>query len=105
MLYYYRQKLSTSVLHYYARIECACNLFSLQTVLFWGKISSNLGGAMKDHCVYLDTYMLQQDMRVRLPKTVLYNLGLEKGKTKLDIYLDSKSCAIVLKVHEEEFVG
>ena len=33
--------------------------------------------------VYLDTYILQQDMRVRLPKSVLSNLQIEKGKTYL----------------------
>lgn len=52
--------------------------------------------------IYLDTYLLQQDMRVRLPKSVLSNLGAEKGKTKFDIYFDSKNRSLVLKVHNEE---
>ena len=52
--------------------------------------------------IYLDTYLLQQDMRVRLPKSVLSNLGAEKGKTKSDIYFDSKNRSLVLKVHNEE---
>ena len=32
-----------------------------------------------DDLIYLDTYVLQQDMRIRLPKSVLANLGVEKG--------------------------
>ena len=40
--------------------------------------------------VYLDTYILQQDMRVRLPKSVLSNLQIEKGKTYFDIYLENQ---------------
>ena len=43
---------------------------------------------MIDSCIYLDTYILQQDMRVRMPKAILSNMGAEKGKTKFDIYLD-----------------
>ena len=39
-----------------------------------------------DNLIYLDTYVLQQDMRVRMPKSILENLGLEKGKSKLKIY-------------------
>lgn len=41
--------------------------------------------------IYLDTYVLQQDMRVRLPKAILTNMDVEKGKTQFDIYLDSKT--------------
>ena len=36
---------------------------------------------MSDSCIYLDTYVLQQDMRVRMPKAILSNMGVEKGKT------------------------
>lgn len=53
--------------------------------------------AVNDSLVYLDTYVLQQDMRVRMPKTILANLNLEKGKSKFDIYLDQLNNAIVLK--------
>ena len=38
--------------------------------------------------IYLDTYILQQDMRVRLPKSILTNLKIEKGKTEFDIFID-----------------
>ena len=54
---------------------------------------------MSDTCVYLDTYVLQQDMRVRLPKAILSNMGVEKGKTKFDIYLDSKDNSLIFRVH------
>lgn len=50
---------------------------------------------MNKNCIYLDTYVLQQDMRVRLPKSILSNLNVEKGKTKFDIYLDSDENALV----------
>lgn len=46
--------------------------------------------------IYLDTYILQQDMRIRLPKAILSNLEVEKGKTLFDIYFDSEEKAIVL---------
>lgn len=55
---------------------------------------------MTDSCIYLDTYVLQQDMRVRMPKSILSNLNLIKGETKFDIYLNSKDNSIILKVHE-----
>ena len=57
---------------------------------------------MNESIIYLDTYVLQQDMKVRLPKSVLSNLGVEKGKSKFDIYLDSKEKCLILKIHDEE---
>jgi hypothetical protein len=57
---------------------------------------------MSEELIYLDTYVLQQDMRVRLPKSILSNLGVEKGKTKFDIYLDSKERCLMFKIHDEE---
>lgn len=56
---------------------------------------------MKNTTIYLDTYVLQQDMRVRLPKSILSNLNVEKGKTKFDIYLDSNNKSLILKIREE----
>lgn len=56
---------------------------------------------MNDTNIYLDTYVLQQDMRIRLPKAVLSNLNVEKGKTKFDIYLDSDEETLVLRIHED----
>ena len=45
---------------------------------------------------YLDTYVLQQDMRVRMPKAVLENLGLTKGESKLKIYCNKKEKYILI---------
>ncbi|HEO6584879.1 TPA: sucrose-6-phosphate hydrolase [Streptococcus agalactiae] len=56
---------------------------------------------MEEKCVYLDTYVLQQDMRVRMPKSVLSNLNIQKGKTKFDIYLNSESKSLLLRIHDE----
>ena len=50
--------------------------------------------------IYLDTYVLQQDMRVRLPKAILTNMDVEKGKTQFDIYLDSKNNSLIFRIHE-----
>jgi hypothetical protein len=52
---------------------------------------------MNDDLIYLDSYVLQRDMRIRLPKSVLANLKIEKGKTQFSIYLDQKHKCIVLK--------
>lgn len=50
--------------------------------------------------VFLETYVLQQDMRIRLPKAILSNVGAEKGKTMFDIYFSADDNTIVLKVHK-----
>ena len=39
---------------------------------------------MANELVYLDSYCLQNDMRIRLPKAILTNLSAEKGKTIFD---------------------
>lgn len=54
---------------------------------------------MTDSCIYLDTYVLRQDMRVRMPKAILSNMGVEKGKTKFDIYLDSSDNSLIFRIH------
>lgn len=51
--------------------------------------------------IYLDTCVLQQDMRVRLPKAILTNMDVEKGKTQFDIYLDSKNNSLIFRIHED----
>lgn len=56
---------------------------------------------MDDRCVYLDTYVLQQDMRIRLPKAILSNMKAEKGTTKFDIYLNSDEQALMLRIHPD----
>ena len=49
--------------------------------------------------VYLDTYILQQDMRIRLPKSILTNIGAKKGISKFDVYLDTKNKELILKLN------
>lgn len=55
--------------------------------------------------IYLDTYTLQQDMRIRLPKSILNNLSVEKGITKFSIFLDQDKKELILRIadnNEEE---
>jgi hypothetical protein len=52
---------------------------------------------MKSNRIYLDSYILQQDMRIRMPKAILENSGAVKGKTMFDIFYDSDEDAIILK--------
>jgi hypothetical protein len=53
---------------------------------------------MKTEPIYLDTYILQQDMRLRLPKAILNNLAIEKGVTKFSIFLDKGNNELILRV-------
>lgn len=55
---------------------------------------------MDKNLMYLDTYVLQQDMRIRLPKSILTNLNVQKGISKFDIYLDPSSNELILKIHD-----
>ena len=55
---------------------------------------------MENELIYLDTYVLQQDMRIRLPKSILNNLSVEKGASKFAIYFDKKNNSLVLKVEK-----
>lgn len=55
---------------------------------------------MAKELIYLDTYALQQDMRIRLPKYILNNLPVEKGTTKFSIYLDQEKNELILRIAE-----
>ena len=55
----------------------------------------------KENLIYLDTYVLQQDMRIRLPKQVLENLKVKNGNTKFDIYINKEKNELVLKVNRK----
>lgn len=52
--------------------------------------------------IYLDTYVLQQDMRIRLPKSIINNMGAVKGKTNFAIYLDTESNELILRIVPSE---
>lgn len=56
---------------------------------------------MDSSLVFLETYVLQQDMRIRLPKAILSNVGAEKGKTMFDIYFNFGENSLILKVHKD----
>ena len=53
---------------------------------------------MSNEPIYLDTYILQQDMRIRLPKSILNNLSVEKGVTKFSIFLDQDKRELILRI-------
>ena len=57
---------------------------------------------MKEELVYLDTYLLQKDMRIRLPKCIIENLGACKGETRFSVYLDKSNRTLVLKPLTDE---
>lgn len=57
---------------------------------------------MEKDLIYLETYVLQQDMRIRMPKTILENLEVEKGKTKFKIYINKTSNEIVLRISDSK---
>ena len=56
---------------------------------------------MDNTVIYLDTYVLQQDMRIRLPKAILANLEVEKGVSKFDIFLDTKNKELILRQNND----
>lgn len=56
---------------------------------------------MESTVIYLDTYVLQQDMRIRLPKSILTNMNVKKGVTKFDIYFDTHSKSLILKLSKD----
>lgn len=62
---------------------------------------NNKDNKVNDDKVYLDKYVLQQDMRIRLPKSILNNLPVEKGNTKFAIYLNKTTNEIILQITEE----
>ncbi|KAA6227109.1 MULTISPECIES: sucrose-6-phosphate hydrolase [unclassified Campylobacter] len=51
--------------------------------------------------IYLDTYVLQQDMRIRMPKSILENLDIVKGKSKFKVYYDKINSQLILRVDED----
>lgn len=55
---------------------------------------------MDKELIYFDTYALQKDMRIRLPKAILNNLPVEKGTTKFAIYLDQDKKELILRIVE-----
>lgn len=56
----------------------------------------------EEDLIYLDTYVLQQDMRVRMPKSILENLNVVKGKSKFKIYYDKINRQLILRALEDK---
>lgn len=54
-----------------------------------------------DNLIYLDTYILQQDMRIRLPKSVLNNLNVKRGLTKFSIFLNKDTNELVFRISDD----
>lgn len=52
---------------------------------------------MEKDLIYLDTYLLQQDMRIRLPKSIIENLNVKRGTSRFQIYYDKINNSLVLK--------
>jgi hypothetical protein len=50
--------------------------------------------------VYLDDYILQKDMRVRMPKEIIKNLDVKPGESYFEIYIDLKNKELVLSVKD-----
>lgn len=48
--------------------------------------------------VYLDTYTLQSDLRIRLPKSAIENLGAEPGKTQFKVLINTETNELLLRI-------
>ena len=48
--------------------------------------------------VYLDSYTLQSDMRIRLPKALISNLNGIPGTTRFDFYFDAQKNIIIMRL-------
>lgn len=52
--------------------------------------------------IYLSTYILHKDNRIRLPKTIENNMGTVPGETFFDIYYDARKKELILKKSEKK---
>lgn len=46
--------------------------------------------------IYLDDYVLQKDMRIRIPKEIVRNLNVKPGESFFEVYFDPSSREIIL---------
>lgn len=46
--------------------------------------------------IYLDDYVLQKDMRIRIPKEIVRNLNVKPGESFFEIYFNPSSKEIIL---------
>ena len=57
---------------------------------------------MANNSIYLDTYTLQSDSRIRLPKSAIENIGAEPGKTRFKVYYSPSTKELVLKIDSSD---
>ena len=57
---------------------------------------------MNNRPVYLDSYTLQSDMRIRIPKSVINNLQAVPGKTEFSFYFDSTTQSVIMKICDKK---
>ncbi len=48
--------------------------------------------------IYLDDYILQKDMRVRMPKEIIKNMNVKPGESYFEVYFEPDKQEIVLTV-------
>lgn len=60
---------------------------------------------MKTTPVYLDSYIIQADMRIRIPKSVITNWNAVPGKTRVSFYYDQNTQSIILRVCNDDCSG
>lgn len=49
--------------------------------------------------IYLDDYILQKDMRVRMPKEIIKNMNVKPGESYFEVYFEPDKQEIVLTVN------
>ena len=53
--------------------------------------------------IYLDDYILQKDMRVRMPKEIIKNMNVKPGESYFEVYFEPDKQEIVLTVISADF--
>ena len=53
---------------------------------------------MTNKAIYLDSYTLQSDARIRIPKSAIENLQIMPGETRFNFYLDTENHELILKI-------
>lgn len=52
--------------------------------------------------IYLDSYVLQKDMRIRMPREITNNLNAKPGISYFEVYLDPAQKEIVLVLKDKQ---
>ena len=54
--------------------------------------------------IFLSTYLLHKDNRIRLPKAIENNMSVIPGETYFDIFYDAKRKELILKISPKSVV-